>query len=106
MLRTARYHHILIWSDLLSDLPEEGNALSPTIDPRLEVVLREPIFTVQHTRFGCGSVVKLLLVVSDADGYFQLMRDLAELYRDIKDGGTSAGSSTSYQGLHVAIGIR
>ncbi len=53
----------------------------------LEVVLREPIFTVQHTRFGCGSVVKLLLVVSDADGYFQLMRDLAELYRDIKDGG-------------------
>ncbi|KAJ6607038.1 transferase family-domain-containing protein [Mycena sp. CBHHK59/15] len=48
---------------------------------------RDPIFTVQHTRFACGGValgVRLLHTVCDADGFFQFVRDLAELYRGVR----------------------
>ena len=69
------------------DLPDGGNALLAAFDPSLEAVCRAPLFTVQHTRFACGSVtlgVRVLHTVCDADGFFQLMQDLFELYRSIR----------------------
>ncbi|KAK0485716.1 transferase [Armillaria novae-zelandiae] len=68
----------------LPNLPGAGNALLGPFDPSLEGVCRDPIFTVQHTRFACGGValgVRLHHITGDADGFFQLVRDLAELYR-------------------------
>ncbi|KDQ12476.1 hypothetical protein BOTBODRAFT_34444 [Botryobasidium botryosum FD-172 SS1] len=72
---------------LMPSLPAAGNALFAPFDAALEGVCRDPIFTVQHTRFACGGValgVRLLHKVCDADGFFQLVRDLAELYRGIR----------------------
>ncbi len=71
---------------LLLNLPDGGNALLAPFDPTLEGVCRDPIFTVQHTRFACGGValgVRLYHTVCDADGFFQLVRDLAEIYRSL-----------------------
>ncbi|KAK0455065.1 transferase family-domain-containing protein [Armillaria borealis] len=70
---------------LLPNLPGAGNALLAPFDPSLEGVCRDPIFTVQHTRFACGGValgVRLHHITGDADGFFQLVGDLAELYRN------------------------
>lgn len=69
---------------LLSDLPEGGNALLAPIEPTFDAVCRDPIFTIQHTRFACGGValgVRTLHTVIDAEGFFQVVRDLAEIYR-------------------------
>ncbi|EOD43400.1 putative duf907 domain protein [Neofusicoccum parvum UCRNP2] len=69
------------------DLPGRGgNALCAPFDPSLEAVCRDPQFTIQHTRFACGAValgVRLHHTLCDSDGFFQLVRDLAELYRSI-----------------------
>ncbi|KAH7025500.1 transferase [Macrophomina phaseolina] len=68
----------------LSDLPDGGNALLAPFEPSFEAICRDPILTIQHTRFACGSValgVRALHTVFDADGFFRLMRDLAEVYR-------------------------
>ncbi|GME34446.1 hypothetical protein BOTBODRAFT_34444 [Neofusicoccum parvum] len=69
------------------DLPGRGgNALCAPFDPSLEAVCRDPQFTIQHTRFACGGValgVRLHHTLCDSDGFFQLVRDLAELYRSI-----------------------
>ncbi|PBK73851.1 hypothetical protein ARMSODRAFT_651933 [Armillaria solidipes] len=70
---------------VLPNLPGAGNALLAPFDPSLEGVCRDPIFTVQHTRFACGGValgVRLHHITGDADGFFQLVGDLAELYRN------------------------
>eukprot|EP00762_Andalucia_godoyi_P003230 ANDGO_06671.mRNA.1 Anthranilate N-benzoyltransferase protein 3 len=70
----------------LQDLPDAGNALLAPFDPDPDRICKDPIFTVQHTRFVCGSVslgIRLHHRVCDADGYFQLVRDLAELYRGV-----------------------
>ncbi|KAF7977913.1 hypothetical protein HWV62_2484 [Athelia sp. TMB] len=70
----------------MQDLPDAGNALMAPFDPTLEGVCRDPVFTVQHTRFACGGValgVRLRHNMCDAGGFFQLMHDLAELYRGI-----------------------
>jgi hypothetical protein len=66
----------------LLDLPDGGNALLAPYDPA--GVGRDAMFTVQHTRFACGSAalgVRLPHTVCDAEGYFQLVQDLAEVYR-------------------------
>jgi hypothetical protein len=79
---------------LLSDLPAGGNALLAPFDPSPEAVYRDPIFAIQHTRFACGSVslgIRLPHAVCDSDGFFQLVRDLAELYRGL---GTDSSSSS------------
>lgn len=71
---------------LMSNLPSAGNALLTPFDMTLEGVCRDPILAVQHTRFACGGValgVRILHKVTDADGFFQLVRDLAELYRGV-----------------------
>ncbi|KAF9633308.1 hypothetical protein BFW01_g4202 [Lasiodiplodia theobromae] len=70
----------------LPDLPDGGNALLAPYEPTLEAVCsdRTPILSVQHTRFACGGValgLRALHTVFDSDAFFQLARDLAEVYR-------------------------
>ncbi|KAJ7158652.1 transferase [Mycena filopes] len=85
---------------LIQDLPDAGNALLPPFDPSPEAVYRDPIFAVQHTRFACGGValgVRVHHTVCDAGGFFQLVRDLAELYR----GGLSGGLASLAHPPHI-----
>ncbi|KIY69553.1 hypothetical protein CYLTODRAFT_372540 [Cylindrobasidium torrendii FP15055 ss-10] len=73
----------------LENLPMGGNALLAPFDTTLETVCNGPILTIQHTRFACGGVtlgVRLLHVVSDGAGVFQLVEDMAELYRGLASG--------------------
>ncbi|KAJ3886434.1 transferase [Lentinula edodes] len=75
---------------LLMDLPSGSNALFGPFDASLEGSCRDSLFTVQHTRFACGSValgVRLRHINCDGHGFFQFMRDLAELYRGLKSAG-------------------
>lgn len=68
-------------------LPDAGNALVPPFVLSLEAVCRNPIFSIQHTRFACGSVtlgVSIHHIVCDGEGFFQLVRDLAALYRGLR----------------------
>ncbi|KAF9014776.1 hypothetical protein BDZ89DRAFT_1076345 [Hymenopellis radicata] len=65
------------WSGRILMLPGAGNALLAPYDGTLEGVCRDPILTVQHTRFACGASL------ADADGFFQLVRDMAEMYRGV-----------------------
>ena len=89
------------------DLPDGGNALLAPFDSSLEAVCRNPVFTVQHTRFACGSVtlgVRVLHTVCDADGFFQLMQDLFELYRGIRlseEAGQNSSSAHLSQPPHI-----
>ncbi|KAF4545927.1 uncharacterized protein LTHEOB_4579 [Lasiodiplodia theobromae] len=72
---------------LVTNLPGRGNALLAPFDPSLEGVCRDPIFTIQHTRFACGGVtlgVRLHHIVCDSDGFFQFVHDLAEIYRHLR----------------------
>lgn len=74
---------------VMSDLPTAGNALLAPFEATNEGVCRGPLLSVQHTRFACGAValgLRLLHVVADAEAFFQLQRDLAELYHSIGDG--------------------
>lgn len=69
---------------LVTDLPDCGTALTPPFDP--DGVCRDPLLAIQHTRFACGGVVlgiRLHHIVCDAGGYFQLVRDMAEIYRGL-----------------------
>lgn len=71
---------------LVTDLPDCGTALTAPFDPSIEGVCRDPLLAVQHTRFACGGVVlgiRLHHIVCDASGYFQLVRDMAEIYRGL-----------------------
>ncbi|KAJ4480580.1 transferase family-domain-containing protein [Lentinula edodes] len=74
----------------LMDLPSGSNALFGPFDASLEGSCRDSLFTVQHTRFACGSValgVRLRHINCDGHGFFQFMRDLAELYRGLNSAG-------------------
>lgn len=73
-------------------LPGAGNALVPPFVLSLEAVCRNPIFSIQHTRFACGSVtlgMSIHHIVCDGEGFFQLVRDLAELYRWLRAPGAT-----------------
>ncbi|KAF7374806.1 Anthranilate N-benzoyltransferase protein 3-like protein [Mycena sanguinolenta] len=77
---------------LLQNLPAAGNALLAPFDATPEGVYRDPILAVQHTRFACGSValgVRAHHTICDGDGFFQLVRDLAELYRGLQSSETT-----------------
>ena len=92
---------------LMPNLPAAGNALLAPFDPT--DVCNGPIFTVQHTRFACGSValgVRILHTVCDADGFFQLVRDLAELYRGIQSSDISRHPTLTIPSLAHAPHIR
>lgn len=71
-----------------TNLPGRGNALLPSFDPTEAGAARDAILTVQRTRFACGGVsigIRLRHIVCDAAGFFQLARDMAELYRGVRD---------------------
>ncbi|EGZ12183.1 hypothetical protein PHYSODRAFT_303925 [Phytophthora sojae] len=73
---------------VVTNLPDGGNALLPPFDATAAGLTHESILAVQHTRFKCGSVsigFCLRHVICDACGFFQLARDLAELYRGYGD---------------------
>lgn len=71
---------------LVTDLPDCGTALTPPFDPSIDGVCRDPLLAIQHTRFACGGLVlgiRLHHIVCDAGGYFQLVRDMAEVYQGL-----------------------
>ncbi|KAG7377507.1 hypothetical protein PHYPSEUDO_011538 [Phytophthora pseudosyringae] len=73
---------------IVTNLSDGGNALLPPFDPSEEGKTRDPILAVQHTRFACGGVaigICLRHIICDASGFFQLVRDLAALYRGFRD---------------------
>ena len=73
----------------VTDLPNGGIDLLPVFEPVVGSIYPCAPLSVQHTRFACGSVAlgfRVSHFMCDADGVFQLVRDLAELYR----GGPSA----------------
>lgn len=77
---------------IITNLPEGGNALLPPFDPSEAGMTRDPILNVQHTRFACGGVAIgfcLRHIVCDASGFFQLVQDLAHLYRGSLNDGQS-----------------
>ncbi|KAL1679399.1 transferase [Schizophyllum commune] len=79
----------------MSDLPGSGEQLVAPSVSTLEGAAAEPILTVQHTRFACGSVslgVCLQHIVCDLDGFMQLTRDLAEIYRGIAAAEAAGGT--------------
>ncbi|KAL6849657.1 hypothetical protein ACO1O0_009200 [Amphichorda felina] len=72
---------------LVTNLPGGGNALLAPFDPTTEGVCRDPILSIQHTRFACGGValgVRLHHIVCDAQGFFTFMNHLAEVYRGLE----------------------
>ncbi|CDM37234.1 hypothetical protein DTO013E5_8390 [Penicillium roqueforti] len=73
---------------LVTFLPDSGNAVLPIFHSTMGAVSHNPIFAIQHTRFGCGGVALGIRVhhqVCDATGFMQLVRDLAEIYRQLRD---------------------
>ena len=72
---------------LLTDLPGSGSAVTPPFDKSTDGITANPILAIQHNRFACGGVVLGIRVhhmVCDANGYFQLVRNLADLYRQLR----------------------
>jgi hypothetical protein len=72
---------------LITNMPGGGSHLLAPFDPSTEGVCRDPIFSVKHTRFACGGValgIRLHHIACDAQGFFNLVNDLAELYRGLK----------------------
>ncbi|KAE8415993.1 transferase [Aspergillus pseudocaelatus] len=71
---------------LMPHLPASGNTLLPLFDPTMAGVCRHPLVAIKHTRFACGGVslgIRLHHIVCDAHGFFQFVRDLAEIYRGV-----------------------
>lgn len=69
-----------------TDLPDGGNALLPPFDASVDGICTNPLLTVQHTHFADGSValgVRIPHVVCDGAGFFQLINDMAEIYRGL-----------------------
>ncbi|CAG8374131.1 unnamed protein product [Penicillium salamii] len=73
----------------MENLPHGGEILTPPFDPTIEGICRDPILSIQHTRFLCGGValgIRVHHMACDAYGFFQLSRDLAEIYRGLAEG--------------------
>lgn len=71
----------------MAKLPDCGAALVPPFTPIVGEVCNDSILAIQHTRFACGSVslgFRLHHIACDAEGLFQLVRDLAEIYRGVR----------------------
>ncbi|KAF7796067.1 hypothetical protein EIP86_007238 [Pleurotus ostreatoroseus] len=78
--------------------PHDGTAapeaLTAPFDPALDAVFQNPVFTIQHTRFACGGValgMRILHTLCDAEGFFLVVRHLAELYRAVRVSETASG---------------
>lgn len=68
------------------NLPQGGESLTPPFDATIEGVCRDPILAIQHTVFACGGIalgIRIHHMACDAYGFFQLARDLAEIYRQL-----------------------
>ena len=81
-----------------TDLPGGGNELLAPFEFSVVQGPQGPIFTIQHTRFDCGGVtlgIRVLHTVTDAEGYFQLVNDLAEIYRSVEPATTTSTLSRS-----------
>ncbi|KPI86184.1 hypothetical protein ABL78_4737 [Leptomonas seymouri] len=79
------------FQDVLSmfDLPAGSNALFAPFSPAADRIVNDPLFTIQHTRFACGSValgVRISHALTDAQGFFQVVRHLMELYGQLRGG--------------------
>ncbi|KAJ7773398.1 transferase [Mycena metata] len=88
------------------------NPICPTVEMRYsrrstqvpEATCRNPIFAVQHTSFACGGValgVRVHHTVCDADGFFQVVRDLAELYRGVVSSEINGGVASLAHAPHI-----
>lgn len=89
----------------LSHLPEGGNPFLPPFPTSPQsVLLDNPILAIQHTRFSCGSVIlgmRIHHIVCDGIGFFQVARDLAEIYRRL-----SQSERTGYMAEDVETELR
>ncbi|RTE73706.1 hypothetical protein BHE90_011844 [Fusarium euwallaceae] len=68
------------------DFPSAGDSLLGPWEGSVESAQRDPLLTVQHTRFACGSVtvgLRIAHMMCDAGGFLQLYQDLAHLYRGL-----------------------
>jgi hypothetical protein len=73
---------------IVPHLPGGGSALLPIFHHTVGSISHNSIFAIQHTRFACGGVslgMRVHHLVCDAKGFFQLTRDLAEIYRQLRD---------------------
>jgi hypothetical protein len=73
---------------LVHHLPASGNTLIPDFPSTCGAISHHPILAIQHTRFACGGVAlgfRIQHSVCDPTGLLQLVRDLAEIYRRIRD---------------------
>ncbi|CAG8020350.1 unnamed protein product [Penicillium olsonii] len=80
--------------------PDQGNLLLPQRNGSHNDFSQQPILSIQHTRFGCGSVslgVCISHTVCDAHGFVQLMEDLSEIYRGFRRSGQTDISPKSVQ---------
>ncbi|ETM35295.1 hypothetical protein L914_17763 [Phytophthora nicotianae] len=84
---------------IVTNLPEGGNALLPSL-----AGINDPILSVQHTRFACGGVaigMCIRHIICDASGFFQLIRDLSELYRQFPGCDNDNGSVQLSKPPHI-----
>lgn len=68
------------------DLPGGGNDLLAPFDPSFEGVRDGPILTLQYSHFACGAYsigVRCSHVVTDGDGFFRMVGDLARICRTL-----------------------
>ncbi|KAJ5881553.1 Transferase [Penicillium soppii] len=73
---------------IVPHLPGGGNSLLPIFHSTVGSISYNAILAIQHTRFGCGGVslgIRVNHQVCDAKGFLQLVRDLAEIYRQLRD---------------------
>ncbi|RSL50398.1 hypothetical protein CEP54_011964 [Fusarium duplospermum] len=68
------------------NFPSGGDSLLGPWEGSIESAQRDPLLTVQHSRFACGSVavgLRIAHMMCDAGGFLQLYQDLAHLYRGL-----------------------
>ncbi|KAJ5123936.1 uncharacterized protein N7515_007761 [Penicillium bovifimosum] len=73
---------------LMHNLPASGDALIPEFPLACGAIGHNPILAIQHTRFACGGVAlgfRIQHSVCDPTGLLRLVRDLAGIYRRIRD---------------------
>ncbi|KAE8374977.1 transferase [Aspergillus bertholletiae] len=84
----------------VENLPGSGEQLTPPFNGTIEGVCRDPVLAIQHTRFQCGGValgIRVHHMACDAYGFFQLVRDLAQIYRDL------SGTDIDYLNLNASL---
>jgi hypothetical protein len=72
----------------LLDLPGKGEDLLAPYEFRNTKIENQVLFTIQHTRFACGGVslgIRVLHCLNDGVGFFQLVKDLSDIYRNLDD---------------------